>query len=86
MFRQNLSCGKQRKTRNEETLTRFFNDGSATAVEPETFLSLCYFVSFQNLVGKKKQEKGKQEYYFSQRIMRNFVENHMHACSTRLIM
>ena len=27
MFRQNLSCGKQRKTRNEETLTRFFNDG-----------------------------------------------------------
>ena len=64
MFRQNLSCGKQRKTRNEETLTRFFNDGSATAVEPETFLSLCYFVSFQNLVEKKNRKKANRNIIF----------------------
>ena len=28
MFPQNVSCGKQRKARNKETLNRFFNDGA----------------------------------------------------------
>lgn len=57
MFRQNVSCGKQRKTRNEETLPRFFNDGPATVIEPETFLSIFYFVSIQTLVGNTEKRQ-----------------------------
>ena len=44
---QNSSRGKQRKTRNAETLTIFLNDGSAIycfVIEPETFLLIVYFV------------------------------------------
>ena len=51
MFPQNVSCGKQRKVRNKETLNRFFNARPATVMEPETFLSIFYFVSFQKLAG-----------------------------------